>query len=93
MRDESFRGRRFTSRRDLSKNESSSHGDKERWEEKRDLVCFKCKKTGRIKYDYPLYKSEANRRKKKAMMVTWSEVKNPPKKKMRKKWQTYASWQ
>ena len=30
MRDESFRGRRFTSRRDFSKRESSYHGDKER---------------------------------------------------------------
>ena len=44
MRGERFRGRKFTSRRDLSKKESSSHGDKEKWEEKRDLVCFKCKK-------------------------------------------------
>ena len=73
MRGERFRGRRFTSRRDLSKKESSSHGDKERWEEKRDLVCFKCKKPGHIIYDCPLYKSEAKRRKKKAMMTTWSE--------------------
>ena len=73
MRDEKFRGRRFTSRRDFSKKESSSNGVKERWEEKRDLVCFKCKKVGHIKYDCPLYKSEAKKRKKKAMMGTWSE--------------------
>ena len=33
-----FRGRRFISRKDSFKNESSSHGDKERWEEKKDLV-------------------------------------------------------
>ena len=70
MRGERFRGRRFTSRRDFSKKESSSHGDKEKWEEKRDLVCFKCKKLGHIKYDCPPYKSEAKRRKKKAMMAT-----------------------
>ena len=70
MRGERFRGRRFTSRRDLSKKESSSRGDKEKWEEKRDLVCFKCKKPGHIKYNYPLYKSEAKRRIKKAMMTT-----------------------
>ncbi|KAL6318373.1 hypothetical protein AAG906_039465 [Vitis piasezkii] len=38
MRSERFRGRKFTSRRDLSKKESSSHGDKEKWEKKRDLV-------------------------------------------------------
>ena len=73
MRGERFRGRRFTSRRDLSKKESSSHGDKEKWEEKRDLVCFKCKKSGHIKYDCPLYKSRAKRRMKKTMMATWSE--------------------
>ncbi|RVW34649.1 hypothetical protein CK203_116480 [Vitis vinifera] len=73
MRGERFRGRKFTSRIDFSKKESSSHGDKEKWEEKRDLVCFKCKKPGHIKYNCPLYKSEAKRRMKKAMMATWSE--------------------
>ena len=51
MRGERFRGRKFTSRSDLSKKESSSHGDNEKWENKRDLVCFKCKKSGHIKYD------------------------------------------
>ncbi|KAL6339436.1 hypothetical protein AAG906_032970 [Vitis piasezkii] len=35
MRNERFKGRKFTSRRDLSKKESSSHGDKEKWEDKR----------------------------------------------------------
>ena len=76
MRGERFRGRRFTSRKDSFKKESSSHGDKERWEEKRDLVCFKCKKLGHIKYDCPLYKSKAKMRKRKAMMATWSESEN-----------------
>ena len=57
----------------LLKKESSSHSDKEKWEEKRDLICFKCKKLGDIKYDCPFYKSEAKRRMKKAMMATWSE--------------------
>ena len=73
MRGEKFRGRRFTSRRDSFKKEFSSHGDKEIWEEKKDLVFFKCKKLGHIKYDFHLYKSEAKRRKKKAIMATWSE--------------------
>ena len=73
MGGERFKGRRLTSRRDLAKKESSSHDDKEKWEEKRDLVCFKCKKPGHIKYDCPLYKSEAKKRMKKAMMATWSE--------------------
>ena len=45
MKGESFRGRRFTSRRDLSKKESSSHGDKEKWEEKR-FGGFQMQETG-----------------------------------------------
>ena len=73
MRNERFRGRKFTSRRDLSKKESSFHGDRKKWEKKRDLGCFKCKKPEHIKYDCPLYKSEAKRRMKKAMMATWNE--------------------
>ena len=57
MRGEKFRGRRSASRRYSIKNESLSHGDKERWKEKSDLVCFKYKKLGHIKYDCPLYRN------------------------------------
>ena len=73
MRGERFRGKKFTSRRNPSRRESSSYGDKEKWEEKGDLICFKCKKLGHIKYDCPLHKIEAKRRMKNVMMATWSE--------------------
>ena len=73
IRGERFRGRRFTFKIDLSKKESSSHGDKEKWEDKKDLVCFKYKKPRHIKYDCPIYTSEAKRRMKKTMMATWNE--------------------
>ncbi|KAL6323226.1 hypothetical protein AAG906_029233 [Vitis piasezkii] len=65
MRGERFRGK-----------ESSSQGDKEKWEKKGDLICFKCKKPRHIKYDCPLYKIEAKKRMKKTMMATWVRVKN-----------------
>ena len=45
MRGERFRERRFTSRRDLSKKESSSHGDKVLGREKRFDV-FQMQETG-----------------------------------------------
>ncbi|KAL6310749.1 hypothetical protein AAG906_019098 [Vitis piasezkii] len=42
-------------------------------------------KLGHIKYDCPLYKSEAKRRTKKAMMATWNESEESSEKKMRRK--------
>ena len=38
MRGERFKGRKFTSRRDPSKKESSSHGDKEN-EKRKEIWC------------------------------------------------------
>ena len=46
MRGERFRGRKFTFRRDLSKKESSSHGDKEKWEEKKRFGVLQMQKIG-----------------------------------------------
>ncbi|RVX13323.1 hypothetical protein CK203_017879 [Vitis vinifera] len=92
MRGERFRGRKFTSRRDPSKRNLHPMVIREMGRE-RDLICFKCKKPGHIKYDCPLYKSEAKRRMKKAMMATWSESEESSEEKMRRKWQTCASWQ
>ena len=40
-----------------------------------DLVCYKCKKPGRIKYDCLLYKSETMKGKKKEMVATQSDSK------------------
>ena len=59
----------------------------------RDLVFFMCKKLGHVKYDCLRYKSDAKRRKNKAMMTTWSEIEDESFEEMRKKWQTCASWQ
>ena len=78
---------------DPSKKESSSHGDKEKREKKRDLICFKCKKPRHIKYDCLLYKSEAKRRKKKVMMATWSESEESFEEEKEKEVATCASWQ
>ncbi|RVW37033.1 hypothetical protein CK203_102358 [Vitis vinifera] len=62
---------KFTSRRDLLKR-NLHHGDKENGKRK-EICVLQMQKTGHIKYDCPLYKSEAKRRMKKAMMATWSE--------------------
>lgn len=60
--------KKFHLRKDSQKKEPSNVDKK-----KKDLKWYKCKKIGHIKYDYPLYKNEVKRGKKKVMMVTWSE--------------------
>ena len=61
-------------------------------ERRKGTWCASSARSCDIKYDCPLYKSQANKRKKKAMMATWSESEmNHLKKKMIKKWQTCAS--
>ena len=73
MNGERFKGRKYSSKRDPQKKEATSNGDKENKEEKKDVVCYKCKKLGHIKYDCSLYKSEAKKWKKNAMVATWSD--------------------
>ena len=73
MNGERFKGRKYSSKRDPQKKEATSNGDKENKEEKKDVVCYKCKKLGHIKYDCSLYKSEAKKGKKNAMVATWSD--------------------
>ena len=66
MKDERFKGRRFTSRKESQKKEASLNVDKE----KNDIICYKCKKLRHIKYDYPLYKSKAKKGNNKVMVAT-----------------------
>ena len=66
---EKYRGKRFTSRKESQKKKVSSNGDKE----KKDLICYKYKKSRHIKYDCPLYKSETKKGKKNTIVVTWSD--------------------
>ena len=40
----------------------------------REVICYKCKKSGHVKYDCPLYKSK--REKRRVMVATWSQSEN-----------------
>ena len=37
----------------------------------KDVICYKCKNPGHVKYDCPIFK--AKRKKRRAMMATWSQ--------------------
>lgn len=55
----------------VSNKKDNSSKDKE----KRGLICFKYKKMSHINYNYSLYQSELQRKKKKVMLATWSNSK------------------
>ena len=82
MMGEKYKGKRFTSRKESQKKEVPSNKDKE----KRDLICYKYKKSGHIKYDLPLCKSEATKGKKMTIVATWSDSEmTSSKKRMKRK--------
>ena len=64
-----FSGRTYN-RRSNYKTEGPSREQKEKREGCREVIFYKCKKSGLVKYVYTVYK--AKREKRKAMMVTWS---------------------
>ena len=65
-----FGGKTYNERRKYKK-EGPSKEEKENREGAKEVTCYKCKKPGHIKYDYPLYK--AKKEKRRAMMATWSQ--------------------
>lgn len=62
------------------------------WKKKnRDLICFKCKKLGHIRYNFPLYKNEAKKEKKKAMVATSNDSKDDSTKEQNEKEMTFMT--
>ena len=64
-------GGKTYNKRSNYKKKGPSKEEKENREGAKEVICYKCKKPGHVKYDYPLYK--AKREKRRAMMATWSQ--------------------
>ena len=67
-----FSGRTYNRRSNYNK-EGPSREEKEKGGV-REVIFYKCKKSGHVKYDYPLYKAKRERRR--AMMATCSQSKD-----------------
>lgn len=65
----SFSKKEYLDKKGVSRKKYFSSKDKEM----RELKCFKCKKLRHIKYECLCYKSKIKRRKKKVMLVAWSD--------------------
>ena len=61
MMNDKFGGRTYN-RRSNYKTECPSKEEKEKREEAKDVICYKCKKSGHVKYDCPLYKAKRENR-------------------------------
>ena len=64
-------GGKTYNKRSNYKKEGPSKEVKENRKGTKELIFYKCKKPGYVKYDCPLYK--AKREKRRAMMATWSQ--------------------
>ena len=53
------------------KKEGPSKEEKENKEGAKEVICYKCKNPGHVKYDCPLYKTK--REKRRVMVATWSQ--------------------